>query len=399
MIATNKHINGLFIAGMLLEGVIMYLTMAHQKGLVSTLFLFTFIWILYFFARYNYSKEDKSFRQVVFFTIILSILNVILTGGINDFNYYKKVIMFVCFLMFLYLSSIYSINRQQVKWLILINFVVSLFYIRFYNTAYIMTDEGYVLTLGFSNPNQTGMFLLNSILYCSIPIAAYRDVRVRWYYLVPFVWVAFSISPYLYFTESRSCIAAFAVFIILVLLDYIMPRFRITSKAMLYFLTMFPLVFAVVYLVDYSLFANADLSFGFGHGKHSGTRLEIWSFAFNKFFENPILGNYYGISNGTGSSQMHNTHVDVLASYGVVPFLLFVNVLYKALKNFTNKQECRFNRVAFYAFIACLISGTFEASLVAGGMGLHILSCGFILLANANIEGNSNITTVISKRL
>lgn len=387
MIATNKHINGLFIAGMLLEGVIMYLTMADQKGLVSTLFSFTFIWILYFFARYSYSKEDKSFRQVVFFTIILSIVNVILTGGINDFNYYKKVIMFVCFLMFLYLSSIYSINRKQVKWIILINFFISLFYIRFYNTAYRMTDEGFMLTLGFSNPNQTGMFILNSILYCSIPIVAYKDAQVKWYYLAPFAWMVFTITPYLYLTESRANIAAYAVFVLLVLLDYVIPHFKMTSKVVLFFLAIFPLLFAVFYLMEFSLFKNADLSMGFGeHGKHSGTRLKIWNFAFNQFLDNPILGNYYGISNGTGSSQMHNTHVDVLASYGIVPFALFISVLYKVFKKFVNKQQVhRFNRVAFYAFIACLISGTFEASLVAGGLGLYILSCGFILLANANI--------------
>lgn len=386
MINANKQIGRLFIAGMLMEAGIMYFTMANQGSIVSILFSCTFIWLLYFFSKFSFSKKDKYFRQLVIITFILSILNVLLAGGINGFDYYKKVIMFGCFLFLLYLSSIYSLNREQVKWLILINFVVSLFYIRFYSTAYRMTDEGIMLTLGFANPNQTGMFILNSILYCSIPIAAYRDVRVKWYYLVPFVWVTFTISPYLYFTESRACISAYAIFVLLVLLDYIMSRFRITSKAVLFFLAIFPLVFAVLYLAEFSLLKDTDLSFGFEHGKHSGTRFKIWSFAFNKFFENPILGNYYGISYGTGASQMHNTHVDVLASYGIVPFALFISVLYKVFKKFVNIQQVhRFNRVAFYAFIACLISGTFEASLVVGGMGLYILSCGFILLANANI--------------
>lgn len=387
MMVANKQIGRLFIAGMLMEAGIMYFTMANQGSIVSILFSCTFIWLLYFFAKYSYSKENKDFRQLVIITFILSVLNVVLTGGINGFDYYKKVIMFGCFLFLLYLSSIYSLNRQQVKWLVLINFVVSLFYIRFYSTAYRITDEGIMLTLGFANPNQTGMFILNSILYCSIPIAAYRDVRVKWYYLVPFVWVAFTISPYLYFTESRACISAYAIFVLLVLLDYVIPHFKMTSKVVLFFLAIFPLLFAVFYLMEFSLFKNADLSMGFGeHGKHSGTRLKMWNFAFNKFFENPILGNYYGISYGTGTSQMHNTHVDVLASYGIVPFALFISVLYKVFKKFVNKQQVhRFNRVAFYAFIACLISGTFEASLVAGGMGLYILSCGFILLANANI--------------
>lgn len=397
----NKQIGWLFIAGMLMEAGIMYLTMADQRSIVSALFACTFFWILFFFVKFGYSKKDKYFRQLVIITFILSILNVLLTGGINGFDYYKKVIMFGCFLFLLYLSSIYSLNRQQVKWLVLINFAISLFYIRFYNTAYRMTDEGIMLTLGFVNPNQTGMFILNSILYCSIPIAAYKDVRVKWYYLVPFVWVAFTIAPYLYLTESRACIAAYAVFILLVLLDYIMPRFRITSKALCLFLAIFPLLFAVFYIVEFSLFENADLSMGFGEqGKHSGTRLKMWNFAFNQFLDNPILGNYFGISNGTGSSQMHNTHVDVLASYGIVPFALFISVLYKVFKKFVDKQQVhRFNRVAFYAFIACLISGTFEASLVAGGMGLYILSCGFILFANANIEESYNKTSVSSKRV
>ena len=45
-------------------------------------------------------------------------------------------------------------------------------------------------------------------------------------------------------------------------------------------------------------------------------------------------------------------------------------------------------KASLFAFYAIIIMGTFEAALVSGGLGMDILSSGFLILARHE-EGNS----------
>ena len=84
-------------------------------------------------------------------------------------------------------------------------------------------------------------------------------------------------------------------------------------------------------------------------------------------------------------SHVHNTHLDVWMSYGVVPFILFFTLLHKVTWLSYQQTSTRFQRMSLYAFMACFIQGFFEASLMSGSAGLFLLSFGFLLLSNANI--------------
>ena len=81
---------------------------------------------------------------------------------------------------------------------------------------------------------------------------------------------------------------------------------------------------------------------------------------------------------------MHNTHLDVWASYGIIPFVLFVYLLYIIVRGVSDVCLNNLQRFSVFAFMACFVSGIFEASLVGGGSGIYILSCGFLLLAKSN---------------
>lgn len=51
-----------------------------------------------------------------------------------------------------------------------------------------------------------------------------------------------------------------------------------------------------------------------------------------------------------------------------------------------NQANSRFQRISLYAFVSCMVSCMFEASLVAGSAGMFLLTVGFLILANSNIH-------------
>jgi O-antigen ligase len=135
---------------------------------------------------------------------------------------------------------------------------------------------------------------------------------------------------------------------------------------------------------------DIDTSLGIeGHGKTSDTKMMIWKPAFEAINQHFVLGDYYCISSGTGVSQLHNTHLDVFASYGFIPFILFISILFFQVSRVYEQATSLTNRIGVYAFMACFISGVFEASLVSGSAGLYVLSFGFLLLANSQIDCNN----------
>lgn len=131
-------------------------------------------------------------------------------------------------------------------------------------------------------------------------------------------------------------------------------------------------------------------------GKSSATRVPIWKPIITDFWHYFIIGDYYGISNGTGMSQLHNTHLDIYASYGFIPLILYITILYKAISHSMKYAVTRFQRVSLYAFVACMVSCMFEASFVAGSAGLFLLTVGFLILANSNFDINN---VAISNRI
>ncbi|MBP1576223.1 MAG: hypothetical protein J6A68_01695, partial [Oscillospiraceae bacterium] len=83
-------------------------------------------------------------------------------------------------------------------------------------------------------------------------------------------------------------------------------------------------------------------------------------------------------------SQMHNTHLDLAASYGIPVMVFFCLLLtfylYQREKNYSDKKSFFF----LLGFICALMLGIFEAALVSGGMGIYLFMGIFLLLANPN---------------
>lgn len=363
-----------------IASAIAILTGLGQHRFVSLLFALSFVVAFAFVALkvFEYNKVNISIVLA-----ILCVINVTFNGlqenGTMNFDYYKKVIMFLCFMFLVY----YSVQEQDpvpeflLKIIELLPVIAGTFLVFSYyymgNTAVMARG----ITLGFTNPNFTGMWLLHFFLYGALfVLKAFKGGNKLRLLYIPILFVIYDLIGK---TGARSCqIGALSFFGFLL----IKPLMKRSPKLFSLIIVVFPLAVSLFYLavVDQEWFHNM-FSFLVSEGKNLTSRKGIWLRAFEQYMEHPIFGNYSGISKGTGTSQMHNTHVDVLCSYGILPFALFVKILYDRFVMSSKTASSFYQTAAFSAFCAVIVSGAFEAPIVAGAMGLNLLTVGLLLLA------------------
>ena len=102
--------------------------------------------------------------------------------------------------------------------------------------------------------------------------------------------------------------------------------------------------------------------------------------------KSPVLGAYFGVSDGSGMSQMHNSHLDIAASYGIpvlaVVCILLRNYVYQGGRVYENKQDY----IYILGFACAIILGIGEAALFSGGLGLHVFVGAFLMLSSRDNE-------------
>lgn len=378
MSSDEKALSFCFLTEILLASIIGMATVLKMPSIVSPLFYISIFVPGIFVFRYL-----KTFPRVLLLLVACCIANVSINGmlydGVMNFDYYKKVIMFLVFMVLIYYSIELKCCRKILIDLLEVFPIIAglMFVIAYYYLGNTSTWGG-GLSLGFSNPNTAGMWLLHLILYGILFLLDSSKGWMRFLY-VP---VIMAMLPMLELTRTRSCYIALAFFAIMLVLRVFKIK---ANKVLCLVITVLPIVYAIVYLnLVYTNWFQTKFSFMASEGKTLNSRVGVWNESFESIKEHFVFGNYCGISNGTGQSQLHNTHVDVLASYGVVPFLAFLKIIYDTITTSVRNSNSFYKYAAISAFCAVLIMGTFEAAMVAGSMGLNLLTVGLIVLANSD---------------
>lgn len=374
----NVYIFELF----LMVGICSFM-MLQKSNIVSDLFHLTFIALLVGLLIQLRSKPwINELHVLAVLIIVLSFIHVAAQADTWALSYYNKLIIFSSSSLMIPFIAAIEINRRHVNWILGTNLCIAAIYPLMY---FGLSDPGYLgrlLTLHFSNPNLTAMFLLHSVLYCAIALYYFKKKLFRLIILALMLMLVY----FIYLTEARSCYLSLAFFAVLVLLNVGLKKDVRFSRGISLLILLLPLILAIGYLfaAKSGLLERFFSFFALGAGKTLTSRVEIWSETLVDFIESPLLGDYYGISDGTGMSQMHNTHLDILASYGIAPFVMFMMLLHKGVTRILPLAVTNFSRMALFAFFTVILQGTFEAALVSGGVGLYIMSFGFLLLAKVS---------------
>lgn len=378
----DKYFSACSVFLVLIACCITIATVFKKIELVSLLFSLSFV-VIFLFASVRIICEKKA-KLVPSILIVVSVLNIILglllvPYATVNFDYFKKVMMFVAFIFFLNYAKDYSISGKAYSYIQTIPVITGGVLLVSYYFGGNVDTYARGITLGFSNPNFTGMWLLHFFLYTFLYlIESKKNIYLR---------IGLFLLLYIYIhmislTLARSCIIGIIIFFILLLTKRI---FKTYNRVMLWTVVIFPIIFVLLYILWANQTWFVDLfSVMETEGKTLTSRLSIWKAALEQYKSNPILGSYYAISGGTGQSQMHNTHLDVLCSYGLVPLILFCKNLFDVSRSACQSGGSFYNDAALCAFITIILTGIFEAAIVSGAMGLNLLTVGLLLLSKRN---------------
>lgn len=376
----------------LLASAIAVATAIGQQGLVSLLFALSFV------VAFAYVGMDTVNRKKVNIGVYLVLLcffcvlcNWLIKGNGISFDYVKKLIMFCAFVLLLYYATRPEtvISATAARVLEYAPLLASVFLVVSYYFLGKTERRGAAITLGFSNPNFTGMWLLHCFLFVALFVIRAFCGASKWRLLaVPLLPILVSLISE---TEARGSIVGVIFFLVFLLLGGLFKRI---PRAFSFFISLFPIAYALVYLelIDIEWFRET-FAFLESEGKTLDSRVGIWQRSFEFFRASPLFGDYFGISGGTGQSQLHNTHIDVLCSYGLFALALFVKFLYDRLVSAFSKAKDLYGNASVFAFCAVIIAGSFEAAIVAGAMGLNLLSVALLVLPQ--LRNNKKIIGVL----
>ena len=372
-------------------------TVSGLGKIASLLFTGTFFLVLLLWFAISQKRITK-LNVIAIIIVVMAITNVLLnalfTGTVISFSYMKKVIMFSTTILFFVSASetdVHISNRLFINKMI--DFVSCFFIIMYYlqnSKMHLLYGKvSNYLTFRFTNPNLTAMFLI-SILFCKIiNIMQEKRKAVR---IFDFAIMAF-LFKFIIETKSRNCMLVFVIFIVQMIVYYRLPKIKIfTKKIYAKIMAVWPLLFAIIYMFVVRVpIISRIFSFMISEGKGITSRYRLWASAFENVYYSPVIGAYSQISLGTGESQMHNTHIDIMASYGLIVLLLVCAFVYFILWKKINKNSSKENTICAIAFSSILLSGMGEAALFSGGIGIYLYA-GLFLLFNGvkpTVEKNS----------
>lgn len=389
-----RQIDTLLLKATLLAvaGIVIFQTLGYSS-LSSMLFMLTFPLTGLLWLR-TVRRSLTGMDLLMIFTAALALVNVLLNAGINNANmafpYIKKLIMFIISLLFLQTAYRLRVGRDMVRF---VNAVIDALTLYLITMFFLRTPQMYLfngrvsgyLTFRFSNPNLTALFLA-----CLYMMELYRLFSPeRWCWKLLHIGMAGLLALFIVLTQARNALLITVVFTAMCAWLIFRGRNNLhISKGMAAVVAAFPAIFAVGYLLlVHTPWIQEAFSFLVGVGKTLTSRTKIWTLAMENIQASPLIGSYFEISGGSGSSQMHNTHMDIACSYGV-PVLIMVCIL---LGNYLHQRGRRYQDkeqfVYILGFAGAILLGIGEAALFSGGLGIYILVGTFLMLSNSTKEG------------
>lgn len=368
-------------------GAIVCLQVIHMDRYVSFCFYATFYLTLAFWISCTRQKTQR-LELWILGCLIIALINVLINAAISGttvtMQYLKKLLSF--FSTMLFFSAAYKTepNASLRCWIYGVLDFVSIYLLAayFYQGQRAYLFNGIVssyLTFGFTNPNLTGLFLAGIIM---LEMNRIPTLTRSWKQIPAWAEICF-LFFFLLKTQARN--AMFAVLLFLTI-SFVLTLRRAKQfhfgKTVSKIVAVWPLLFAGIYILLMQLPGMVKLfSFLGSAGKKLTSRMEIWSHALRHWTSSPIFGAYAQASNGTGVSQYHNTHIDILVSYGPIVLCIVCFVLY-SLIYFNGKRQSRQQFILTIGFICAIVLGVGEAAIFSGGLGVYLYAGAFLLLRN-----------------
>lgn len=365
--------------------LIVWFICSKNANMASNVFTVSFIVLLYYFIKYFFARDkiidelDGYLIAIIvasFFSVFISLL---MSGKGVNFENLKQYFIFLATVIFFRLAEKMSINRKTANYIFLLNMLISAIYLyakRAFPQEYLQFSSN-ALTLNFSNPNLTGMFIGVSLIYMVLGVFYFRNILLKIFCVV----LAFSDFYLLLETEARNPLVALVLFAGILILSFLKTNLRFL-KGFNFLVNITPIAFVAFYLtfID-AIIKKGWLDFLISSGKTLTSRVGVWKEVLEGIGNDWLFGNYV-----VGSGNAHNSQLVLLAGYGIIGLVLTITYTYKMTTAISNRITGKFQLYALTAFFAVIFMGFGEGALYSGGVGLYLLCGGFIILANSDFE-------------
>lgn len=384
----KEKLNWFIFWEMLLCTAMVWFNCSKNPTMASDAFTASFIVLLFVFLKYVFSQKEMmiDLDWLLISIILISFFNVFLSFLVNgesiNFGGLKSYFIFISTVIFFRLSEKTKISKKTVDYIFGLNIIISVIYVyckRAYSQVYSQYGNN-ALTLNFSNPNLTGMFVFLSLLYMFLGVLYYKKTIMKG------ICAILAISNFLLLlkTESRNPLVAFVLFLGIFALSFIKINLRF-SKPFNLLVNVAPTVFVFLYLTFISkIIEKGWLNFLVKEGKDLNSRVKVWNYFLKKLGDKWLLGDYVNLL-----GNAHNSHLVLLCSFGFIVLVLVIIFTYKLTSMLSQRTTSKFQIYCLSAFFAVIFMGFGEGALYSGGLGIYILSGGFIVLANSHLEEQS----------
>ena len=339
----------------------------------------------------TWTKTDRLVVAAAFAATLAVLIDSVLYKQSVTLSDYTKFISFLLSIIYFTTLSSTIFNKRTIQFVLRINTFISIFFIVnfFVRQSDMYLLKGNVseyLTFQFTNPNLVSLFLLCCAIVEFIQSFREKKTSKRVIYAI----LACIITWFIYETGSRNALLAISFFLIFVILyTFFNKNFQISSWVAA-LISIFPLFFSAIYM----LVVNRKevlkfFSFLIRPGKNLNSRISIWNYALSVFSDSPIIGSFMRTLHGTSQSHMHNSHLDILSSYGCIVLILFCMLLYCILLSAKAKAKSSTSRLAVWGFAAVLIAGVGETAIFSGGLGIYAYAGMLLLITNESAEESS----------
>lgn len=307
--------------------------------------------------------------------VFLTIISVVLSDWVLDFDFYKPAIIVFCTILCIELCIETEIDfavARTVTILVICTAIITIVEYYFLGLKENYFGSTNAIALNFSNPNITAMWLLFFIilLWDAIPVQA--NIVVKLFILGCII----ALFPILFKTESRNCLIAVTFYIIgKLILPFLklkkMPNWCVLlitiAPVIVYFIYMY--VFIPYYdgFSEWFLFLESE-------GKPLTSRFYIWSDLKMDRLEYILFGNY-GVYH---QEQLHNAIVTLYCRFGIFYVILVIRKFYRVLQNISNAG-------IQLALGTVWLIGCFETAIFTGSACLYMLV--FLLPVYHKLQG------------
>ena len=295
---------------------------------------------------------------IVIALIIISVMSMLASGWISYLGF-VRLFSFLEIPIYIIFTKKYNTNKRIM--VSCISAVIStILYIILYNSskAYIfLTEYGERtipdLTLGFSNPNETGMHLIATLFVLNACVFVYNKSKIQSGLLI----LCSLVNIYfIILTLSRATKIIVVIYLISLMITIIKKQIPKWFKILCFYS---PIIVLIISDIFASFFSTHTL---FGEIIDSG-RINIYINRIRSLsFAQLIIGNYdYLFQNSL------NAYVSVIVTIGIPALLLYLQILYQSIKRCENDAKNIYNFVAFLGILLFFVHGSLEsANLVSG---------------------------------